>query len=127
MRRFGAVTNNIKLKLFSLLLGTFLFLFVSVESATPINAEVRLDYQTREDVMVVGEPPEVVHTVLRGPWAAFLSLDAEQMQPLVIDLSGAGPGTIRRRIEIDDIEPPPGMEVISVRPAEIEVQLARAQ
>ncbi len=119
------LTENLSLKLFSLAVSVLLFLFVSIESATPVDVDFRLEYRTADDIMIVGEAPNVVHTTLRGPWATFRSYDAGDLKPVVIDLTTAGPGTLRHAVDTGDISPPGGMSVIAVRPSEIQLTLDR--
>lgn len=123
--RLTFITQNLSLKIFSLAVAVLLFLFVSVESATPIEADFRIEYKTAEDIMVVGEPPQALHTTLQGPWASFRSFDMSDLTPVVIDLSTAGPGTVRHAIETSDVVAPGGMVVVSIRPSEVEVTLDR--
>jgi YbbR domain-containing protein len=98
---------------------------VSIESATPVDVDFRIEYRTADDIMVMGEAPALVHTTLRGPWATFRSYDPAELKPVVIDLSDAGPGTIRHQLDTADIEPPGGMTVVAVRPSEVELTLDR--
>jgi YbbR domain-containing protein len=121
----SSLTENLSLKLFSLAVAVLLFLFVSIESATPIDVDFRLEYRTANDIAVVGEAPRVVHTTLRGPWASFRSFDPKDLKPVIIDLTDAGPDTVKHAIDISEIDPPGGMTVVAVRPSEIQVTLDR--
>lgn len=123
--RLASLAENLTLKIFSLAVAVLLFLFVSVESATPIDVDFRVEYRTADDIVVVGEAPSVVHTTLRGPWATFRSYDLGDLKPVVKDITHAGPGTIRLPIDTADIEPPGGMSVVAVRPAEVTLTLDR--
>ncbi len=123
--RFKFITENLSLKLFSLAVAILLFLFVSVESATPVDVDFPVKYESGEDLVVTNDPPQVVHTTLQGPWASLRSFDVSELPPIVIDLKRAGPGTIRRSIETSDVTPPGGMQVISVHPSELEITVDR--
>lgn len=123
--RLPALTQNLSLKLFSLVVSVLLFLFVSIESATPVDVDFRVEYRTADDIMIVGDAPTVLHTTLRGPWATFRSYDIAEIHPVVIDVMDAGPGTIRRSISTSDVDPPGGMSVVAVRPSELELTLDR--
>jgi YbbR domain-containing protein len=123
--RLRFLTENLSLKLFSLAVAILLFLFVSVESATPVDVDFLVDYKTADDIMITNDPPQLLHTTLQGPWASLRSFDPAELTPLVIDLTRVGPGTLRRTIETSDIAAPGGMTVVSVRPSEIEIALDR--
>ena len=123
--RLSFIKENLGLKLFSLLVAVLLFLFVSVESTTPIDVDFRVVYQLPDDIIIVSDAPTVVHTTLRGPWASFRSYDITDLKPVVIDLTDAGPGTVRRTIDTSEVIPPGGMTVVAVRPAEIVLTLDR--
>lgn len=121
----GFLTKNWSMKLFSLGVSLLLFAFVSIENSTPIDVEFRVEYRTDDDMMLVNDAPQVVHTTLRGPWAAFRSFDSSDMEPVVVNLQMAGPGASKHLIDIGSIHPPGGMRAVSVRPADIEVILDR--
>ncbi|MCK5688862.1 hypothetical protein KAI87_06305 [Myxococcota bacterium] len=122
---FKNITRNMSLKLFSLLVAILLFLFVSVESVTPVDVDFRLHYWLDDDIMMTGDYPTKITATLQGPWAAFRTFVADDMSPVVIDLKGLSQGTIRHRIEARNIAPPGGMRIVSVRPSEIELNLDR--
>lgn len=119
------VAHDLTLKLFSLIVALMLFVFVGVESDTPVDVEFRIEYRLADDIMTTGSPPTVLHTTLQGPWTSFRSFDLEDLKPVVIDLEEAGPGTIRHRIQTRDIKPPTSMKTLSIRPVEVELLLDR--
>jgi YbbR domain-containing protein len=123
--RLAWITRDIGLKVFSFLLAGLLFVFVSVESSTPVDVDFRIEYHTDDDILVVGDAPQVVHATLKGPWASLWTFNINTLDPVVIDLTGTGPGTVRRGIDVSEVHAPAGMKVVSVRPAEVEVVLDR--
>ncbi|MEK7706042.1 MAG: CdaR family protein [Myxococcota bacterium] len=123
--RWNWVTTDLSIKVFSLLVALFLFLFVSVQSTTPVEVDFSIEYRTDDDIMVTDDPPAILHATLQGPWASFRSFDTDELEPVSIDLRGNGPGTLRRRIEISEIHPPSGMKVVAVARAEIDLTLDR--
>lgn len=125
MKLLRALTENLLMKLFSLLMALLLFAFVSVENSTPVDVDFRLEFRLADDMMVVNDAPLVAHTTLRGPWAAFRSFESMAVEPVVLDLMAAGPGTVRHFIDMSAVHPPAGMRVVSVRPAELEIVLDR--
>jgi YbbR domain-containing protein len=125
MKWLKGLAENLWMKLFSLCMSLLLFAFVSVENSTPVDVDFRVEYRLADDMMVVNDAPPVVHTTLRGPWAAFRSFDSMDVEPVVLDLLAAGPGTVRHFVDLAAVHPPGGMKVVSVRPAELEVVLDR--
>lgn len=123
--RLSFVTENPSLKLFSLAVSILLFLFVSVESATPVDVDFRIEYRTADDITIVGEAPTVVHTTLQGPWATFRSFELNDLKPVLVDLTSAGPGTMRYSLDSSEVQAPGGMSVVAIRPSEIEITLDR--
>lgn len=123
--RLSFFTENFRLKLFSVVVGVMMFLFVNVESNTPVEVDFNVVYRTADDIVLISEPPSRVSVTLRGPWANFRSLMVGQLEPVVVDLSETGPGTKVLRIEPSDVDPPTGMNAIAVAPSEVEVTLDR--
>lgn len=119
------LTQDVSLKLFSLGVAVLLFSFVSVENATPIDVDFPIEVRIGDDMMVVNDPPSVVHATLQGPWAAFRSFDAHELEAVVVDLTHAGPGTSRYAVTTSALHPPGGMRALSVRSSELEVTLDR--
>lgn len=123
--RLKWVTENLSLKLFSLLVAGVMFAFVSWDSDTPVEAVFPIKYMLANDIILVGNPPTVLHATLEGPWASLRAADREEQSPVVIDLSDRGPGTLRYRIETKDIRVPAGLEVGTHWPLELELELDR--
>ena len=123
--RLELLTRDLSLKLFSLAVALIFFMFVSVESATPVDVDVRIEYQLSDDLMLTGSPPNTLHATLRGPWAAFRTYTADDMNPVSIDLRDVEPGSLRRSVDLQVVKPPPGMQVIGVRPSELQLTVDR--
>ena len=120
-----SLTDDWSLKLFSLGVAVLLFLFVTLENATPVDVDFRVEYRTTEDIMLTNDAPTSLHITLQGPWAAFRSFDINELEPVIIDLSHAEPGPQRHIIEMAAINPPGGMRVVAVRPSEVDIILDR--
>lgn len=125
MTRLSWLTRDLGLKLFSLLVAGLLFIFVSVESGTPVDVDFRIEYHTDDDILVVGDPPQVLQATLKGPWASLWTFNTSKLDPVVIDLINTGPGTVRHGLDVKQVHAPGGMKVVSVRPAEVDVVLDR--
>jgi YbbR domain-containing protein len=121
----GGMGEDWSLKAFSLGTAILLFLFVSFENDTPVDVDFRIDYRVADDIILSADAPTVVHTTLQGPWAKFSSFDILDLEPVIIDLSQAGPGNTRHVITTSNVRPPGGMRVVAVLPGEIDVTLDR--
>lgn len=119
----GWLTENLFLKIFSLAMAVLLFLFVNVESSNAVDVEFAIEYRTDADIVIASDAPDRLHATLRGPWASFRSFD--DLAPVVVDVTGVGPGTLRYRIEETQVRAPAGMSVASIRPSEIELTMDR--
>ncbi len=121
----GSVTEDWTLKVFSLGVAIMLFLLVTVENATPVDVDFRIEYRTADDMMLTNDAPTVLHTTLQGPSARFRSFDMADLEPVVLDFSRGEPGTQRHSVDLSSINPPGGMKVVAIRPSEVEVTLDR--
>lgn len=112
--RLTWITDNFLLKIFSLVVAAVIFLFVSVESATPVDVDFPIEYRLDADMVLVGEPLPVLHATMQGPWANFRSFSPGDLKPVIIDLSKQPPGTVRQMIATNELEPPGGMKIVSI-------------
>jgi YbbR domain-containing protein len=119
------LTSNMSLKLFSLAVGIVSYLLVNVESSTPVDVEFRVSYELADGIMLTGDPIDTIHVALQGPWSNFRSFATEDMEPVVINLGDHGPGALKHHIDLTHVNSPGGMQVISVRPSELEITLDR--
>ena len=125
MINLRSLLEDWSLKLFSLGTALVLFLFVSWENATPIDVRFNLEYRVGDDIMVVGDPLNQLRATLKGPGTAFRSFEPADLAPVVVDLSRAGPGTVRHSIDLNTLSAPAGMQVLAVQPAELHLVLDR--
>ena len=123
--RLAWVLDNWRLKLFSLAVSVLMFFFVGMDSSTPVLVDFRIEYQLPDELVLVGDPPDVMHATLQGPWASLRSYDSMKLKSVVVDLRDAGPGRLRRSLETVDVTPPTGMLVMSIRPAELVLDIDR--
>jgi YbbR domain-containing protein len=112
-------------KIIALFLSVLLFLFVNIESATPINVDFKIIYRLPEGMVLTNEAPTLLHATLQGPWSGFRKLDPDSLQPVEIDLSRAGPGTLQYNIHDTDVQPPVGMRLLAMRPSELQLNIDR--
>ncbi len=74
--------------------------------------------------MVASPLPGGVDVRVRGPFTALRQLEPEKLEA-VIDLLNADPGERIHRLEPEDINVPPEVEVLAIAPSEIRVLLDR--
>lgn len=77
------------------------------------------------DLVLTSTVPDTVALQLRGPLSR--ALDSSSMIEVLLDLSDARPGTSTWTIDENAIRLPPQVEVVSVEPATITVDLERLQ
>ncbi len=111
------LTENLGLKLFSLLVSLLLFVFVGFDRGTTVDVRFPLNVHTSDDLIIVSELPQDIAVTLKGPWATLRSYNA--LKPVVLDFSSTAPGKVRRDLEASDIPTPTGMRVVGIRPASI--------
>jgi len=122
---FHFIIDDFSTKLVALLLSVLLFLFVNIESSTPINVDFKISYRLPEGMVLTNEPPMLLHATLQGPWSGFRKLDSESLHPVEVDLSHAGPGTLQYNIHDSDVHPPVGMRLLAMRPSELQLNMDR--
>ncbi|MFQ5777505.1 MAG: CdaR family protein [Terriglobia bacterium] len=74
-------------------------------------------------IKVEGEFPAPVYLHLRGPERQLHALQPEKLG-VVLDLSGATAGNQRFRLDVGSVEVPPGIEVLRIVPAEVQLTLS---
>ena len=77
------------------------------------------------NLVLVSGVPDTVSVQLRGPLSR--ALDPRAPLEVLLDLSSAQPGTNSHPINASDIPLPPEVEVVSVEPAAISLELERRQ
>lgn len=76
-----------------------------------------------EGMQVKGEFPSPVYLHLRGPERKLHALEPERLG-VVVDLSGATVGKHLFQLNAQSVEVPPGIEVVRIVPAEVQLELA---
>jgi YbbR domain-containing protein len=119
----GALLNNWWLKLLSLGLAYALWLVVT--QAPPVEIGVSVPLELRHlpsHLQVAGEIPTRVHVHLHGSESRLRLLPAEEIG-VVVNLSGATPGSHNFRLRAEDVEVPAGIEVVRIIPEDVELEL----
>lgn len=78
------------------------------------------------NMVLSGSPDESVKVTVRGPESQVRNLESDTLGA-TINLSGARPGTLNVPIPTDSINAPRNVEVISIEPATLRVQLELLQ
>lgn len=123
--RFQWLTQELPLKAFSLGLALALYFFVSVENDRSVDVDFPIEYRTADDIELIGEYPTTINVTIAGPWASVRSYDPDRLAPVRIDLRDAGPGPVRRKLDVSDVNAPGGMTVVAMTPTQVDVTLDR--
>ena len=115
--------------LVSLLAAFLLWYILSAErtreiSVRGVRAQLTL-VNIPSNLVLVSGVPDTVLVQLRGPLSR--ALDPRATLEVLLDLSNARPGTNSYPINASDIPLPPEIEVVSVEPAAISLELERRQ
>jgi len=112
------------LKLLSLALAYALWAIVTQAPPVEIGMSVPLEFRNLpDDLVVAGEIPTHVHLRLRGPESRLRTLLPEEVG-VAVDMSWATPGNHPLRLDVSQVELPPGVEVVRIVPEEVRLELA---
>jgi len=78
-------------------------------------------------LVITSDVPERIAVGLRGPLSALRAAETARTLEAILDLSDAQPGLRTYSIQDRDIHVPPGVQVVSIEPAEITLQLERLE
>lgn len=121
----GSITTHFRLKAFSVLLATVLYMFVTVESDALAEVDYPVEVRLDDDEMLVGTYPTSIRATLTGPFAPFLTYRSTDVDPIVVDLRGVDAGEARPRIDFSDVVTPAGLAVVELSPQEFEVTIEK--
>ena len=80
-----------------------------------------------EELVITSDVPERVAVGLRGPLSALRQAESGAALDAVLDLATAQPGTRTYTIEERSIQVPEGVQVVSIEPSRITLQLERLE
>lgn len=119
------LTENLGLKLLSLLLGVTLWYAVAREQGAEFAFSIPLELRdVPEGLEVVEESVQQIEVRLRGPSEMLRGLSPQDLS-VGIDLSDAEPGERVAYLTPDDVTVPFGARVIRVTPASVHIALDR--
>jgi len=117
------VRKNLGLKIFSLVLGTVIFLAVQNEQEATTTVAVRLVVHEPEDLVNTVSLPEEVRVRVGGTAGRLRTLDSAHIGPVDIDLTGLGSGESSLRIREEQLGLPPDVKVLAISPSVISLKL----
>jgi YbbR domain-containing protein len=122
MRAFfrHALTQELPLKVISLLLAVTLFLVVRSDREGATGLFVKVVYQLPKDRVLVSDPVSEVRVGIRGAWARLSHLDEREIEPIVVDLSKLSEPLVYFHEEM--VRLPAGLRAVSIAPAEVRLQ-----
>jgi len=121
----GWFTHNLGLKIISLILATGLWFFVAGQSTVEVGFFVPLGFSNiPEDMVMTSAPTGEIAVRVRGPKLVINNLTPSKIT-VGLDLSGAGEGLNKYRVEADNIAVPTGVAVTGVKPNSVRFRLAK--
>lgn len=125
----GLALNNLNLKVLSLLLAVLIYLVVRRDTVREFTVPVQFGTaNVPEGWVFIGDRPDQIRVDVRGRWSGIRELFADQgRRKYVADLSNYRDGTkftltpndMKKQLGVS------GVEVLEVRPSEIDVRLER--
>jgi YbbR domain-containing protein len=117
-----AITNNLGLKIFALILSILLWCYIYFVYGAKINktASIQVQVTNVPQDLSVSLSNNYINVTFAAP--ARIAEQVEKNIRIVMDLSGIGPGTFTRKI---NVEAPKEAEIISINPDEIEITIER--
>lgn len=116
-------TENLSLKLFSLVLGLVIFFAVRTEQEVTTTVAMRLVLREPAGLINTSDMPPEVTVRLSGSPGRIRALAPNELGPVTLDLSSFGKGTSTLRIREDQLAMPPDLDVVSISPSTINVRL----
>lgn len=117
-----AITNNLGLKIFALILSILLWCYIYFVYGAKINktASIQVQVTNVPQDLSVSLSDNYINVTFAAP--ARIADQVEKNIRIVMDLSNIGPGTFTRKINVDS---PKEVEIISVNPDEIEISVEK--
>jgi YbbR domain-containing protein len=120
----GLLTQNISLKLLSILVALFLWAFVKGTSYTELTFFVPVKVTSLPPNLVLTDvEPQRLIVKVKGPAHKLDRLKVEDIG-IFLDLKGAHPGLNTFLIRPEEVKVPSGIEVVGLSPSELRVKLS---
>jgi len=115
----SALTENLGLKLLSMILALTVYLLVNSDEHREINARVRVAYVLPPDKALVSERVDEVRVTIRGPWRRLKRFDEREIDRIEVDLTHVRGGEVPITPSMIDV--PRGLEIISIEPKVVRI------
>ncbi len=120
------VVENFSYKLVALFISLILWVTILGRRDFQVTRNIELDLVPPPGIVLQSQSVNSVKVKVAGPRTALRRfLEGGNAPILTLDLGEYGPGTHRVQIPTQRLDLPFGVKVISVRPSEIEVKLAK--
>jgi YbbR domain-containing protein len=119
----GLLTENLGLKIFSLVMGVVIFLAVRNEQEVTSTLPVQLSLRERADLINTADTPGEILVRVSGSPTAISTIATDPQRSLEMDLAGLSRGVSTLRVREDQLGLPPDVKVISISPSVITVRL----
>lgn len=118
--------RHLGLKILAIMLATLLWLTVAGEQIVERALRVPLELREKpEHLEIVGDPPAAVDVLVRGSSELLSRLEVGEVV-VVLDLSGARPGSRLFPLRTDQVKVPYGVEVAQVMPGTLALELEKS-
>lgn len=115
----AAATDNLGLKVLSLILALTVYLLVNSDRHHEITLHVGTSFTLPEDKVLVSERLPEVRVTVRGPWRRLRRLDEREIDRVNFDLSRVSGGEVP--ITADLVRVPNGLTVVDISPRSLRV------
>ncbi len=119
----GLLSENLGLKLFSLVLGMVIFLAVRSEKEVTTTVAMRLLLQEPDGLINTFDLPPEVMVRVTGTSARIRALGPDSLAPIEIDVTSLGEGLSLLRIREDQLGLPPDLKVLAISPSAVNLRL----
>lgn len=114
-----AFTEELPLKVVSLVIAVSLFAIVRSDKDAATAAYVKVIYTLPRDRVLASEPVSEVRVGVRGPWTRLSRFDDRAVEPIRIDLTNRQAGVLR--FDEGMVKLPAGLRVASISPSEVKL------
>jgi len=111
------VTNNLLLKITSVILAIGLWFFIATSDYTEVSFTIPIKIENLDKNLVAINKTGLVNVVLRGPNFSLKNMSYNDIK-ISVDASNFNVGEIKYRIKLSEVQVPAGINVIEIVPTE---------
>lgn len=112
------MTNNLLLKITSVILAIGLWFFIATSDYTEVSFTVPIKIENLNNSMVAINKTGLVNVVLRGPNFSLNNMSYNDIK-VSIDASNFNVGEIKYRVKTSEVKVPAGIKVVEIVPSEV--------